>query len=96
MTELSPAVGVPVSELCGASRNQDGQPPWCGEPAAMLARAMCVHEHYGEVPVCWGCMAELEVANDLWECIPCAEGPDPHGCLMPNVFVPLDGAACLT
>ncbi len=82
-----------MSEPCGASVNMDGYPPWCDEPAYWLSRAMCVHEHYGEHPVCFACMAEEDRAGDLWECTECANGPQPHRCPMPVTFSVLDGAA---
>jgi hypothetical protein len=80
-----------VTEPCGASLNMDGYPPWCGEPAYWLSRAMCVHEHYGEHPVCWGCMAGQRRVSGLWECTECASGPQPHVCPMPATFAPLAG-----
>ena len=77
--------------LCGASLAWNGKPPWCHEPAAMLARAGCVHEHVGEIPVCWACLSGLRKfsADGDWECQACWSSPEPHACPMPMVVIPL-------
>jgi hypothetical protein len=67
---------------CRASRSRDGLPPLCGEPAAWMLTAACVHEH--AVPSL-ACGTHADSARRQQErgnisCTPCAHGSSPHSC----------------
>jgi hypothetical protein len=74
-----------AAPACALSLNLDGCDPICAEPAAVLVKAMCVHEHYSEFHACWACRSDMRKCCDdsEWTCDECRRGPEPHRCPMP-------------
>jgi hypothetical protein len=90
-----PPVTASGRPACERSVHWDGTQPNCGEPADVITRAMCVHEHYGEGYTCRACLSELRKRcdDDQWACEVCATGPEPHDCPMPIQVVELEHAS---
>jgi hypothetical protein len=90
-----PRHGPDGRPACERSLNWDGKPPFCGEPADVMTRAMCVHEHCGETYTCWACLSGLRkfCGDSEWECEQCWDGPQPHACPMPMQVTPLTEVA---
>jgi len=68
---------------CRRSLNWDGNEPFCDEPAAVIVRSVCVHEHIEDEPACWHSLSDmrkLDPDDRGWDCDLCAEGRSPHEC----------------
>jgi hypothetical protein len=90
-----PPVTASGGHACERSVHWDGTQPHCGEPAAVITRAMCVHEHYGEGYTCWACLSDMRKQCDDgdWKCEVCAQGPEPHDCPMPMTVKILEASS---
>lgn len=61
----------------------------CPFPAVAVVEAACVHEHVRRGPVCQDHFDDEDGAD----CLPCADGPEPHNCALRRTKTSNGGAA---
>ena len=75
---------------CALYADPQAPGPLCGEPAVIVLRTACVHEHVAERPACADHEAEVKGRSTPRYCTPCRAGAPPHTCPVLLEWLPLE------